>query len=828
MYVLEKQMDTKERIQKVRRALSLLIEDGSIAELRVPKSDDGPLTGLFDDLGMMAKAAAELSGEVPGIYFGLNPPMESFVDRVENRLRRSAAVKDNDIERRHWLLVDFDPVRAANTPSTETEHEAALKLAKQCRRSLDSLGWPEPLFADSGNGAYLLFRIDLPNDDPSRELVKGCLELLALRFDNAKVRVDTGNFNASRIGRVPGTKNCKGTPSDERPHRFAKLLKVPEEIKVVSRSLLNQLASRLSGAVTVRRGFNVSEWVEKMEVPVVKDGPWKSDGHRWILQCPWNNEHTNNSAFIVQFPDGGVAAGCLHESCSDKKWPDFRNLYESDAEDGTAEPTGRSTNSGSAQKGSQTGELLDLASRDAQFFCTPQGDAYASVRVGNHFENHTLEGKAIKLWLRHRYFLKMRTAPKTQSVQEALSHFDAVARYEGAKEPVFVRVAEKNSINYLDLGDELWRAVELRADVWRIVENPPVKFRRAPGMLSLPTPITGGDINALKKFLNLRTQDDWILFITTLLEYLLFLTAYPVLGLHGEAGSGKTTHSRILRALIDPNASPARAMPKDARDLMILATNSWLLVFDNLSFLPTWFSDCLCRLSTGGGFATRQLYTDVGEVVFDGRRPVILNGVEELASRTDLLDRSIILDLPVIERYRSEREFWNQFEAAQPRLLGALLDVAVKALQKLPNVQLKDAPRLADFALLASAAESALGLSTGAFMTAYLQNRTDANAVALEASPIAATICELAQKGSWKGTAAGLLAKLASMSDDQTVNRRSWPKNARTLAGMLRRLASALRRTGIEVEFWRDGTNRRERMISISRTRKKPKQGKQQ
>lgn len=122
--------------------------------------------------------------------------------------------------------------------------------------------------------------------------------------------------------------------------------------------------------------------------------------------------------------------------------------------------------------------------------------------------------------------------------------------------------------------------------------------------------------------------------------------------------------------MIDPNKSPARAMPRDVRDLMIMAKNSCILVFDNLSYLPSWFSDCLCRLSTGGGFATRQLHTDMNEVLFEEERPIVLNGIEELASRTDLVDRSIIFDLPVIERFRQEREFWERFEAAHPRLLA--------------------------------------------------------------------------------------------------------------------------------------------------------------
>jgi hypothetical protein len=803
-----------ERKQLIKKSLTILWGERSAAELRVPRSDAGALTGIFDDVGKMAQAAADESGVAPGVYFGLNPIRDSAAARVQNRLKRSAAIKDEDIERRLWLLIDFDPIRTANTPSTEAEHEAALKRARQCRRFLTDLGWPEPVFVDTGNGANLLYGIDGPNDDQSRELIKGCLEMLAMKFDTAEVRVDIGNFNASRVSRVPGTKNCKGIPTDDRPHRFAKLLRAPEEINVVSTSLLTRLASGLARAVAVRNGFDVAEWIKKVALPVIKEGPWKGTGYRWELQCPWDKGHTNNSAYIVQFPDRGVAAGCLHESCSGRDWPDLRKLYE--PADGEVETESDEKNLARSKRANQTDELLDFASRDANVFCTPQGETYASVRIENHFENYALASREMKLWLRLQYFRKTRTAPKAQAIQEALSQLDAVARYERAKEPIFLRVASNKSTSYLDLGDELWRAVEIDGDGWRVTENPSVKFRRPDGMLGLPEPIRGGDIEELKRFLNLRSDDDWILFLENLLNSLLVRTCYPVPAFCGEAGSGKTTQSRIPGALIDPNRSPARAMPKDIRDLMIFANNSWVLVFDNLSYLPPWFSDCLCRLSTGGGFATRQLFTDVGEVVLDYRRPVILNGIEELASRTDLLDRTIIFDLPVIERFRSEEEFWAEFELARPRILGALLDIAVQAIKQLPKAQLQNPPRLADFALLATAAESAIGLAKGSFMKAYAENRKNANAVALEASPIAGPICDLVEKGPWQGTAAILLTKLTRASVDQEGDRRGWPKTAKTLSGMLRRLATALRKTGIEVKFWREEGKR---MISISKTR---------
>lgn len=527
----------------------------------------------------------------------------------------------------------------------------------------------------------------------------------------------------------------------------------------------------------------LARWIAEHNIPILAEAPWKNTGRKWILECPWSESHTNRSAFIVQFPDGGVAAGCLHKSCTGKNWPSLRAHFE--------QCTGRAMQPEAAPappnlpggKKSKRADLLLELNGKVELFCTPQGDPYASILVKDHIENHLVRSRAFELFLRHTYYSVSKTAPPPQALHEAVAHFSAVAMFDSPRKPVSIRVASAGDLNYLDLADDRWRSVEFDSEGWRIVETPPVKFRRSPGMLTLPTPARGGDIDELKRFLNLRSQDDWTLFISTILAGLLSRGPYPVLGLHGEAGSAKTTSSRVIKAILDPNSSPARAMPRDPHDLMITASNNWVLVFDNLSYLPVWFSDSSCRLSTGGGHATRQLYTDADEIIFEGQRPVILNGVEELASRTDLLDRSILLDLPVIENYREEREFWRQFEAARPRLLGALLDVAVGALRRLPKVLLSRNPRLADFAVLATAAEVELGLTPGAFMKAYRVNRENANAVALEASPIASPISKLVESKSWEGTAERLLQRLCDMVDEEVTKRRSWPKNPRYSRG---------------------------------------------
>ena len=290
--------------------------------------------------------------------------------------------------------------------------------------------------------------------------------------------------------------------------------------------------------------------------------------------------------------------------------------------------------------------------------------------------------------------------------------------------------------------------------------------------------------------------------------------------LSGEQGSAKSTFSAILRALLDPNTAPLRALPREDRDLFIAASNGHVLAFDNVSGLPAWISDTLCRLATGGGFAVRQLYTDQDEVLFDAARPVILNGIEDIVTRPDLADRAVFLTLEPIpeERRRPEAELWAAFEAERPRILGVLLDAVVEGLKRLPETRLEKLPRMADFALWATACETALW-PAGTFWSAYCGNRDEAVEGVIDADPIAAAVrAVMATRTEWTGTASDLLGALAEVAGERVAKSKTWPDSPRALAGRLRRAATFLRKIGIEIGFEREG-RARTRIIHITTSR---------
>jgi hypothetical protein len=450
--------------------------------------------------------------------------------------------------------------------------------------------------------------------------------------------------------------------------------------------------------------------------------------------------------------------------------------------------------------------LNDLAPCE-ELFHTTAGIAFANVLVDGHRETWPIRSKRFRGWLRRRYYQATGDAANAAEIRSALDLLEARAQFDGPQRAVHVRIAEHGGHIYLDLADEHWRAVEIGLDGWRVTGDPPVRFRRPAGMLPLPEPQQGGSSESLNSFLNLASRDDFVLIVAWLLAALRPGGPYPLLAISGEQGSAKTVLCKLLKALVDPNAAPVRSLSREERELMIAANNGYLLAFDNLSGLPIWLSDALCRLASGGSFAVRQLYTDDEEVLFEAARPILLNGIEDVISRPDLGDRAIFLTLVPIDdvQRRPENELWREFEIARPRILGALLDAVVHGLRTLGRVYLDRLPRMADFALWAAACEPALW-PAGTFARAYTSNRRAAIESIIEADPIAACVrTMMANRTIWIGSASDLLRLCAETARDEFSSGTPGTKNPRALAGRLRRPQTFLRTLGIEITFWREG-----------------------
>jgi hypothetical protein len=675
------------------------------------------------------------------------------------------------------------------------------------------------VIADSGNGAHLLYRIDLLNDKASEVLVKRVLYTLETRFGDEAVGIDQSVFNAGRIVKLWGTTARKGDNTPDRPHRISRLLTVPEPLEKVTLEQLEHLAALAPEDTTPAspgsgHGIEVADYLATHGLEVSKHSSLNTR-ERWELQsCPWDSSH-KRSAFVLQFQAGAVAAGCLHNSCREKKWQDLRDEVEGpqwrESKRRQQTPTKQKAPKdaeGKQERSSPSGgaavPLIEIGAK-LPLFHDSGGIAYALRRLASRGTRAVcLTSAAFRSWLAGEYHRQSggQKAAAAEAINTAIGVLTARALEKDCGE-VHVRVAEHDGNIYLDLADELGRVVEISATGWRVQKSAPVRFRVERGMLPLPAPERGGALEALRALVNAPSDAEWRLIIGWLIAALRPGRPFPVLVLQGEQGSAKSTTGRFLRGLIDPARPPDRARPRNDQDLAIAARNSWVLAYDNLSGFPDWLSDGLCRLATGGGFATRKLYADDDEAIFDFCRPVMLNGIDELLTRPDLADRALRVTLPTIadEQRRTATAMLAGYEAARPRILGALCDAVSGAIRGLPAAEhrITSPPRMADFALWVSAAEDALSWPQGAFLAAYAQNRGELVSESLEDDPVASAVqALLADLDSWTGTASELLKRLAEISGIGERPPRNWPSGPRALSGRLRRASPLLRRIGIE------------------------------
>jgi len=325
------------------RALQVLTAPGQVVEVRAI-TDDGIASGYFDDPASLAGSVDVLDSvpAIQGIYVTLNDVNPALLSRRANRVKqrlgkKDATTADPDILRRRWFPIDIDPTRPSGVSSTDAEHQAAIETAERIASHLAGMGWPAPVVADSGNGAHLLYRIDLENDDHSRDLVKRSLEVLATLFDDPTITIDTANHNAARIWKLYGTMSRKGDHTPDRPHRRSRLLSVPERIAIVPSELLEAFARTLPEPPPPGKkhghGIDLADWLRDHGIGIAREKPY-AGGTLYVLdECPFSGAH-RDGAFAIQFSNGAIHAGCQHTSCGGgaQRWKDLKDRYRQSKE----------------------------------------------------------------------------------------------------------------------------------------------------------------------------------------------------------------------------------------------------------------------------------------------------------------------------------------------------------------------------------------------------------------------------------------------------------------------------------------------------------------
>jgi hypothetical protein len=468
-----------------------------------------------------------------------------------------------------------------------------------------------------------------------------------------------------------------------------------------------------------------------------------------------------------------------------------------------------------SRKGESQVSLLVRRAADARLFRSTDGRFFAQVPVGDRQEIYGLNSAGFRDWLIDSYLIEQPEPPSPWAIRRVVSMLEARARFNNDAVPdVFVRVGrdgdDPESAYILDLGDPSGRAIEIHAQGWFAVDRPTVHFRRPSGQLPLPVPSHHGSIDLLRPFVNLN-DDDFRLMVTWITAALRPVGPYPVLVLNGPQSSAKTTLAKILRLLVDPQVCPVVYLPESTQDLMATAVNGWLLAYDNISSIHRWQSNAFCQLVFGAAFAGRALYTNNEQTVIHAQRPVFLSGIVDFVHWPDLRDRCIFLHLPPIPptSRRTQEEFWSSFRADYQRILGALLDAISGGLRELPAVDLKELPRMADYAEWGEAVSRGLQWEPGKFLTTYNDNRRIATETDLEKTHVGSVMLQIARIGTkWTGSPAKLLAAATDAVGKKIASSARWPKTAREFSVELRRIAPQLALHGLIVEFGRQGLER--------------------
>ena len=483
----------------------------------------------------------------------------------------------------------------------------------------------------------------------------------------------------------------------------------------------------------------------------------------------------------------------------------IRHIEEAPRLEGPPGAAGDDGRGGRRGRASATTRLVELVRQVFELVHTPDGTPYLVDEMGVAVRMTSGVGRGL---LARTFYESEGRGLTASSISEALPTLEAEARYGGACRDVHVRQARLPDRVVLDLGDSI--AALITSGGWRVVpvSETGVVFARPSGFLPLPVPERGGTLDALQRFI--RTDDEGLALLCAWLVGALGCPGpYPLLVLNGPQGAGKSTTARLLRALVDPQRGGLTAPPREARDLIITASNTHVVALDNVSAVPPWLSDALCRLATGGGMRTRALYTDGDEAIFEARRPVVLNGIPDLVRFPDLADRSLLVRLEAIRDGGrcDEARFWRAFEAERPRLLGALLDAVACGLRRLEATRPDRLPRMADFARFVLAAEPALPYAPGAFMAAYDAACADLGATLLDDGFAQALITLVADRGHWQGSASELHSALLEHAGHERPPA-GWPRGAVAIGMSLSRLEPALLAAGVQVGRERTRTGR--------------------
>ena len=501
-------------------------------------------------------------------------------------------------------------------------------------------------------------------------------------------------------------------------------------------------------------------------------------------------------------------SGLMRPKWDEKHFSDGRTYGQSLIEKAVESCTNSYHSSGNEFKHKPTqGEIItrDCEDNSKDFFRDQHGNSIIVLPVGGHLEVCPTSSTSFRNWTAIRYREKYGVPPKTDAINQAKVQIEARCAASRQVE-LFNRVGWHDNKIFYDLTTADHKGVEITPCGWRVVYIPSI-FRRYQHQAEQVVPVAGCDPNDFLRFCNI-SLDDRCLFMALIASYFIPNIPHVILSQTGEQGSGKSNNSRKIKSLVDPSRVTLISSPKDLEHAQMIGEKHWLISFDNISRIPDWLSDYYCRGVTGEGDMKRSLYTNDDEFIRSYRRCFVLNGIGSSMYRPDLLDRSIIFEIPILKSSRPENAMNEEWHKSLPGILGGFFTVVSKAMSRVSQVTGHDKFRMSDFAQWGGSLAEALGYSRDEFFKKYQESVDRKWQDTAEDSVFAKRITEFLEGhgGYWSGSPAELLSEIKPEDDEKGI-----PKTAKWLSNELVRIAPVMRNVGIDIikDKREGGTGRR-------------------
>jgi hypothetical protein len=460
---------------------------------------------------------------------------------------------------------------------------------------------------------------------------------------------------------------------------------------------------------------------------------------------------------------------------------------------------------------------------------------HALVNINDHMEVLDLYSLRFQHWVYRKLIWYdddgQAILPEPTDVTRILDYLKAHAEFDTVQKVLRLRVAgddNNNNIHY-DLTNPLWETIKVTPQGWLIEKTPTVMFRRYKNQISQVYPSTEYPDDIFDRFINLinvKTEDSKLLLKCYIIGLLIPGIPKAILMLHGEPNSAKTTLLELIKMLIDPCSTRTLTCRNESDELAQLFSHNYLPYFDNLSYISDWMSDAFCRAVTGDSFSKRKLYTDNEDIFYTFMRCIGFSGVNIAASKSDLLNRGLIIELERIpsDRQRQVNKIWKDFDEIKPQLLGYIFDTLAKVLniRQTSHIEVKGLPRLADWAETCELISRCMGYKDNQFIEAFRRNVKLQNEAAIEDSAIAQTIITFMEdKQTWDGTPTellGLLVEIAARLSVNTKNQKVWPAKPNVLTRRLKYIISNLKEFGISVYYADNSTTKNKRLCIEKKT----------